>query len=199
MNKKSVLFLILTVFSIHVFSADADEEIIGKLKRNPGIYLNPQDVPIFYSGNPLEGLKTFAVIPPYSLHSPEVNQKIGSIIEKELGSLGTVIKAKDDNVTGFGAGTMLVIQVGNVSKWDGGQLSLSRVSLSIETSVLISKTNIKSFPIVWSINDFVDSPLNLKSESKVEGAVEKMLREFVKNYRFANPKLEEKPTFYVYL
>ena len=191
-----MLCLILALFSADAF---CEEGTIEKLKRDPGMYLNPQDVPIFYSGNPLEGLKDFAVLPPNSLQSPEVNRKIGNMIEKELGSIGTVIKAKNEEVTGFGTGTLLVIQVGAVSKWDGGQLPLTRVSLSLETSVVIGKTDVKSFPIIWSINSFVDSGLNLKTESKVEGAVEKMVREFVKNYRFANPNPEEKPTFYLYL
>ena len=158
--------------------------------------LNFQDVPIFNTGNPLEGLNAFAVIPPYSIQSPEVYKKIEAVIEKELSSLGAVVKAKSEDVRGFGSGNILNIQIGCVSKWDGGELPITRVTLNVETPVLITKTNVKSFPRVWSINNFVDAPWNVRSESQTVDAVQKLLREFVKNYRYANPA--QKPTFYVY-
>lgn len=120
------------------------------------------------------------------------------MIEKELGILGTVVKAKNEDTTGFGTGNLLNIQIGRVSKWDGGELPISRVTLNVETPVVISKTNVKSLPRVWSINDFVDSSLDIKSEDKVVGAVQKLLKEFVKNYKFANPDQAQKPTFYIY-
>jgi hypothetical protein len=181
-----------------LFADNTEEGNIERLKRNPGIYLNFQDVPIFNSGNPLEGLNAFTVIPPYSIQSSEINKKIEALIEKELGSIGTVIKAKPEDMNGFGTGNILNIQIGRVSKWDGGELPISRVTLNIETAVVISKTNVKSLPRIWSINDFVDSPLDLKSEDKTIGAVQKLLKEFIKNYKFANPNQTQKPTFYVY-
>lgn len=200
MKKTFVFLFTLTLFAIRGFCVDnnSEESNIERLKRNPGIYLNFQDVPIFYAGNPLEGLSGFAVIPPYSIQSPEVYKKIAAIIEKELGSIGTVIKAKSEDMNGFGTGNILNIQIGQVSKWDGGELPISRVSLNIETSVVISKTHVKSLPRIWAINDFIDSPFDLKSEDKTVGAVEKLLKEFIKNYKFANPSQVQKPTFYVY-
>ncbi len=200
MKRTLTHLLILTLFSAHGFCADNvnEDSNIERLKRNPGIYLNFQDVPVFFSGNPLEGLNAFAVIPPYSLQSSEVNKKVEAIIEKELGSIGTIIKAKSEDMNGFGTGSILNILIGRVSKWDGGELPISRVTLNVETSVVISKTNVKSMPRVWSINDFVDSPLDIKSEDKVVGAVQKLLKEFVKNYKFANPNQAQKPTFYIY-
>lgn len=177
---------------------ESEKSNIERLKRNPGIYLNFQDVPIFYEGNPLEGLNAFAVIPPYSIQSPEVNKKIEAIIEKELGAIGTVIKTKSEDINGFGTGNILNIQIGRVSKWDGGELPISRVTLNIESPVILSKTNVKSLPRIWAINDFIDSPLDIKSEDKVVGAVQKLLKEFVKNYKFANPSQSQKATFYVY-
>lgn len=190
---------ILTLISMNGLLAENGEDSnVERFKRNPGIYLNFQDVPIFNSGNPLEGLRAFAVIPPYSIQSLEVNKKIEAIIEKELGSIGTVIKAKSEDMNGFATGNILNLQIGHVSKWDGGELPITRVTLNIETPVVISKTNVKSLPRVWSINDFVDSPLEVKSEDKTIGAVQKLLKEFVKNYKFANPNQDQKPTFYVY-
>ena len=85
--KKSIIYLsILTLFASNVFCADNDQENsnIEKLKRNPGLYLNFQDVPIFYTGNPLEGLNTFAVLPPVSIQSLEVTKKIEAFIEASV-------------------------------------------------------------------------------------------------------------------
>ena len=200
MKKQSFYLLILTLLTSYGFSADqtVENSNIEKLKRNPGTYLNCQDVPLFYNGNPLEGLSAFAVLLPCSIQSSEVTKKIEMAIEKELGSIGTVVKAKAEDMTGFGTGNILNIQIGAVSKWDGGELPISRVTLNVEAPVIISKTNVKSLPRIWSINDFVDSPLNLKSEDKMVGAVQKLLKEFVKNYKFANSTQTQKPTFYVY-
>ncbi|MEK7339117.1 MAG: hypothetical protein AABZ92_00200, partial [Verrucomicrobiota bacterium] len=155
MKKKT--FIPLVLFVAHGFCTNKDME---RLKENPGIYLNFQDVPIFHKGNPLEGLSAFAVI---SLQNPEINNKIRSVIEQELGSLGTVIQAKSEDVSGFGTGNILNIQIGRISQWDGKELPISRVTLNIETSVIISKTYVKSMPRIWSINDFIEMPLNSKS------------------------------------
>lgn len=191
--KKSFLHLfILTLFTADGFCAE------NNLKENPGIFLNSQDVPIFYTGNPLEKLEAFAVIPPCSIQNAEMNKKIEAIIEKELGAIGTVIKTKSEDMNGFGTGNTLNIQIGPISKWDGGELPISRVTLNIETSVVISTSNVKSLPRVWSINDFVDAPLGGKSEDKIIKAVQKLLKEFVENYTFANPNQAKKPSFYLY-
>jgi hypothetical protein len=198
MKKASYLLVPLILSACSLFGDNREESNIERIKRNPGVYLNFQDVPLFYTGNPLEGLEGFAVIPPYSIQSPEVNKKIIATIEAELGCIGTVVNAKNEDVQGFGTGNILNIQIGRVSKWDGGELPISRVTLSVETPVAICKTNVKSLPRVWSINDFVDSPFDVKSEEKTIGAVQKLLKEFVKNYRFANPGQTQKPTFYIY-
>lgn len=48
-----------------------------------------------------------------------MNKKIGSIVEKELNNIGTIIQAKNENMEGFAGGNILNIQIGNVCKWDG--------------------------------------------------------------------------------
>ena len=197
--KKVFCFLFLAlVVKWGLFANNKEDSIVERLKRNPAIYLNFQDVPFFYTGNPLEGLSAFAVIPPYSIQSPEVNKQIEAAIETELGCIGTVIKTKDEDLEGFGSGNILNVQIGRVSKWDGGELPITRITLSIETPVLLSKTNVKSLPRIWAINDFVDSAFDIKSEDKTIGAIKTLLREFVQNYKFANPGQTQKPTFYVY-
>jgi len=184
----------LLIFTIHGFA----EDDIERLKKNPGSYLNLQDVPFFFNGNPLEGLDAFAVIPPYTIQSAEVNRNIEKIIEKELSSIGNVIKTKCEDTRGIGTGNLLTILIGRVTKWDGSELPFFRVSLNVETSVVISKTNVKSMPRLWTINDFVDSPLKVKSEKKAVSAVQNLLRAFIQNYKFVNANQEKKPTFYLY-
>lgn len=198
--KQEFYLFILSIWITYGLSANniKEDSIIERIKRNPGIYLNFQDVPFFYTGNPLEGLEAFAVIPPFSIQSPDVLKKIEETIEAELRSIGSVIKAKSEDMDGFGTGNILNIQIGSISKWDGGELPISRVTLSVETLVVISKSNVKSLPRIWAINDFVDSPFDIKSEDKTIGAVKKLLREFVKNYKFANTRQTQKPTFYIY-
>ncbi len=155
--------------------------------------LDPQDVPIFYQGNPLKGLRSFAVIPPCSIQSEEVSKRIEELIEKELGSIGIVAKMKNEDVTAFGS-SLLNIQIGQLSKWGGGQLPIFRASLNIETPVIIRRTHVKSLPRVWSINNFIDS----ESEDLFVGVIQNLLKEFIKNYQAVNLDQKKKPTFYLY-
>jgi hypothetical protein len=57
-----------------------------------------------------------------------------------------------------------------------------RVTLNIEIPLVINKTNKKSFPRIWSINDFIDAAWNIRSKDKAVTAIQKLLREFVKNH-----------------
>lgn len=47
-----------------------------QINDTTNIHPNFQNVPIFNTGNSLEGLSAFAVIPPYSIQSHEVYKKI---------------------------------------------------------------------------------------------------------------------------
>lgn len=187
--------LFLSIFTVWGFctSDNADQ-----LKKNPGLSLNFQDVPFFVDGNPLDGLKAFAVIPPASIQNQEANKKIQAIIEKELASIGKVIKTKSNDMSGFGTGNLLNIQIGKVSTWNEKQIPITRATLSVETPVVMTKSNVKSLLRVWTINAFVDIPLDLGSEEKMVGAIEKLLQEFVSNYQFVNASQTQKPTFYLY-
>ncbi|MBP9842234.1 MAG: hypothetical protein KBC64_07440 [Simkaniaceae bacterium] len=167
-------------------------------QKEPGICLNCQDVPTFFDGNPLAGLNAFAVIPPCSIQNVEVNKKITAIIKKELSVIGNVIKPESEDVVGFASGTLLSIRVGGVSKWNGGELPISRVTLSVGASITMNRTNLQSHPNIWSINGFIDSPFDSKSEELLVGAIQKLLTEFVENYRSVNINQSKKPTFYLY-
>ncbi len=198
MQKQLIHLILVSILSVAYELSASDSSKNDAIARNPALVLNSQDVPIFYSGNPLEGLNAFAVLAPYSIQNPEIHEKIKALLEKELGSIGLVIRTKDDALCGFGSANILNLQIGKVSKWDGEQLPISRVTLSIETSVIIRKTNVKTSPRIWTINDFVDAPLEIKSEDKMIGAIQKLVKEFVSNYQFANPHQIQKPIFYIY-
>jgi hypothetical protein len=194
--KKIFSFLFfLNLIAIYGFCS---KDNIEQIEKNPGTYLNCQDVPIFIEGNPLQGLNAFAVIPPCSIQNIGVNKKIQYIIEKELGTIGKVVKAKSEDMNGFGSGNLLNIQVGKVSTWNEKQIPITRVTLNIETPVVLSKSGKESFPRIWAINAFVDAPFDIGSEEKSIEAIQKLLQEFVSNYQFINSKQKEKPIFYVY-
>ncbi|MDR2539318.1 MAG: hypothetical protein LBC45_01675 [Chlamydiales bacterium] len=187
-------FLLLVLFAANGFCTHMDKSM-ETYKENPGLYLNFQDVPIFHKDNPLEGLDGFAVI---SFQRPEIDKEIQSVIKQELGSLGTVIQAKSGDMRGFATGNILNIQIGRVSKWDGEEFPISRITLHIETFVIIRKTHIRSMLRIWSINDFIETPLHSQSQDEIGKAVQRLLREFIKNYKFANPHQTQKPIFYIY-
>lgn len=177
--------------------------IIGLLKtlpcsadNNPLLSLNPQDVPIFYENNPLSGLKSFTII--NSIASKELQAKIKKSVEKSLEMAGKVTRLKDNDMRGFGSGNILLIQMGNVQQWDGTETAISRLSLSIETPVTLEKTGTKTFPIIWSINTFVQDSINTGSEEALTQAVEKLIDNFIQNYQYANQKEMKKPVFYTY-
>lgn len=182
MCKKWILFFLISAIPL-CFCVDENQ---------PDLKLNSLDVPIFHQGNPLQGLRSFTILPQHFSNNLEINNKIRKVVEKELGSLGNVIELKGEDVTGFASNGLLNIQIGNVSNSEGGQLPILRVSVNLETPVLITKTNVKSMPRVWAINDFVET------SDKTVPAVQKLLRAFVENYKFANPNEKEKPTFYIY-
>jgi len=180
------------------FCTEIKESNIERLKKNPGIRLNRQDVPIFYEGHPLKGLNIFTVLSLNEVQNKEIGKKIESLIKRELGSLGSVIKVKNKNIIGFASGNLLNIQIGQIANWDGKELPVYRVTLSIETRVRIKNSNVNSLPRVWSINDFLHMPTENASEEMIMDPIQKLLGEFIKNYRFVNQDCSKKPKFYVY-
>lgn len=171
---------------------------VKKIVENPQLYLNPQDAPIFYEDNPLTGLHSFSIGPLVFLQNPKIRTNALEVIEKELGAVGKVVRLKDTDMRGFGAGNLIVLQIGDVSSWDGSKLPISRVSLNLETPVVMSKTGLNTFPMIWSINAFCDFPFNKESEGKFVGGIQKLVSEFAQNYQYANPHPEKTPIFYLY-
>lgn len=119
-------------------------------------------------------------------------------IGKSLETAGKVIHLKDNDMGGFGAGNILVIQIDSVKAWDESVTSISRLSLSVETFVTIKRTGEKTFPMVWSINTFLQDPVDSSTEKTLTKAIQKLVGDFLQNYRYANQGQVEKPVFYIY-
>jgi|GEM_PF-1665726 hypothetical protein len=200
MKKRFIYLLILMSFPSYTFCLDKDEEkFIEITRKNPSISLNPQDLPIFFEeDNPLTGMHTFNLIPPLSLKNTDTQKSVQKVIEKELEQIGEIIHLKEMDTRGMGSGNILNIQIGNVLGWDNNELPVSRVSLQVQTFVVINRTGIKTFPVVWSINTFFPNSSEPNSEEVMLKATQKLVRDFVQNYKYANQKKKEKLIFYTY-
>lgn len=187
--------LILSFFTIRCY---ADNSENNHIEKNPGILLNPQDVSIFYDNHPLKRIQAFTVITSSPFEDNKIQKTIENAIQDKLKIEGDVIHLKDNDMRGFGSGTILLIQIGNAQSWNGNNLTVSRISLSIETSVVLNQTGTKTFPIVWNINTFLDGSLDSISEDSLVKGIEQLINDFLQNYRYANKDLLIKPIFYTY-
>lgn len=170
-----------------------------EIEQNPNIFLSPQDVPIFYDNNPLTGLMAFTLITSFPFENRNTQKNIKQLIETSLSRLGDVIHLKDNDMRGFGAGNILLVQMDNVAGWDGQSMPISRLSLSIESPVILDKTGMKTSPMIWSINNFAQGNLESKSENNnFEKAMQKLVGDFIQSYRYVNNVQAKKPVFYIY-
>lgn len=166
--------------------------------EGPDLFLNPQDVPIFYDKHPLCKMESFIIITSIPCKNEPLLNKINRLIEKTVAQCGEVVHLKENDMRGFGTGNILLIQMGTVKEWNGNELPISRLSLSIETAVKLDKTGVKTFPIIWSINSFVDKMPDSVSESSLMDAMQKLVEDFIQSYEYANPHQKKKPLFYTY-
>ncbi len=183
--KKVFIYLLVstTLLASNGFCRDGSIEI----NQNPSVSLSPQDVPIFYDNHPLTDLKAFTVITSFPLKKIEMQRRIKKSIEKSLVEIGEVIRLKDNDMRGFGAGNVFLIQMSHLIGSNGSQMPVCRFSLSIQTPVSIDKTTIKTFPIVWSINTFLQGNIESQPESDLTKAHQKLISDFFQSYRYANP------------
>ena len=124
---------------------------------------------------------------------------MGALIDKELASVGTLVNTKEMVEQGLmmiGSTNHLFLHVGEVLDTEGNRLPLTRINLSLETSVQLYETKLETRPRVWSINAFVAGPFEEKLNEKVISAVQKLIKEFTENYSFANKESRKKPSFY---
>lgn len=194
------IFIILTFFTTYIYCADNTEKnIVKKVENKPNLSLNSQDAPVFCEdNNPLTNMRVFHLILPFSLMDCEIQKRTQNVIEKELETIGEVIHLKDHDMRGFASDNILVIQKGHVIEWNGNEMPISRVSLQVETSAVLTKTRIKTFPVVWSINTFFGEPPDSHSDDRMLKAVQKLVNDFVQNYQHANQKQKKKAVFYIY-
>lgn len=193
--KRVLIYLLSAILFIsYGFCKNSSIEI----DQNPNISLNPQDVPIFYDNNPLTGLKAFTVITSFPLKNDGMQKKIGQWIEKALNGIGEVIHLKDNDMRGFGAGNILLIQMGNVMEWSGNEMPFSRISLSIESPITLDKTGMQTLPMVWSINTFLQGNIGSNSEDNLTKAIQKLLDDFIQSYQYVNKDQTKRPVFYIY-
>lgn len=188
----------LFILSLATVALYANDRKCNEIEKNPAILLNPQDVPIFYDNHPLKKIKAFTIITSIPLEDTKVQKAIENSIEAKLKTEGDVIHLKDNDMRGFGAGTILLIQIGNAKTWDGNNLALSRISLSIQTSVILNQSGVKTFPVIWNINNFLDGSVDSISENHLVKAIQQLINDFLQNYRHANQDLIIKPMFYTY-
>jgi len=195
MKKGFIQLLIIILFTA---SACYAEDQKSNIDQKPNISVNPQDVPIFYADNPLTGMNSFTLLTALSVIDSEIEKQIKQTIQETLETVGDVTYLKDNDMRGFGTGNVLLIQIGNVTEWNGKEMPISRLSLSVETSVTLNKTDTKTFPIVWSINAFLQGTIDTISEDNLKKAIQKLVGDFVQNYRYANQGQPKKPTFFSY-
>ena len=164
---------------------------LSQVAKNPGLYLNPQDVPIFYDNSPLEKLDAFTIVTSFAVNNSELQQKLKKTIATHLDKFADVVHLKENDVRGFGVGNVFLLQIGEIKA-----LQATRISLSIDTPVTVNKTGVHTFPMIWSINDFLHQSPNKVGEEILLNAVTSLVSEFFKNHEYTNPS--KRPTFYIY-
>lgn len=192
----SCLFILTFTLNQIFCSESRSEAQVKSQKINPGALLNFQDVPLFYNQNPLEKLNAFAV--SLWVNNPEGQRKLSKILENELKSIGEVIHLSVMDMRGFGTGTVLMILIKRVSDWQGNEMPISRVSLQVQTTISVNKTNLTTFPVVWGINSFFQGNSDQKPDDQMVKATQSVIKEFVQNYKYSNQAQEQKPIFYMY-
>lgn len=140
--------------------------------------------PIFSEGkHPLTGIQAFLILSADTLQES---------VEPVLARFGEVMHLQGLDMRGFGAGTVLLVQMGNVTAWNGDELPVTRISLQVQMTALLRKTGLETFPVVWSIHTFA------RGEAEVSEATQKLVGEFAQSYSHANQELKRKPVFYIY-
>lgn len=140
-------------------------------------------------------MNNFVVLFSTPLKDISIQNVLENSAERALESVGQVVRLKENDIRGFGAGNVLLIQIGNVTEFNEKETLISRLSLSIETPITLEKTGIKTFPMVWSISEFLQ---DANSEETLTKATKKLMSNFVQNYQYANRNQVKKPIFYVY-
>jgi hypothetical protein len=154
------------------------------------------------AGYPLKGFHSFAVFPRYYSPNQNVVEKTNQILIKELKKFGVVKNIKMHETIpyevfeGFASGTFLSLDVQDLDSIEDKKIPITQCSLTLMTYVNIEKTKEHCPARIWNKECFLEGfSMNL-FEEKITRCVQFLLKEFMEEYSFFNPK--QKPVFYLY-
>jgi hypothetical protein len=155
------------------------------------------------AGYPLKGFSSFAVFPRYYSYKQDVIDKTNQILMKELKKFGIVknIQIHEKIIPyevfeGFATGTFLSFDVHDLDSIEDKKNSITQCSLTLMTYVNIEKTKENCAACIWNKECFLKGLVMNIFEEKITQCVQLLLKEFMEEYSFFNPK--QKPIFYLY-
>jgi len=161
-----------------------------------------QDASVSKTGYPLKGFHSFSVFPRYYSSKKNVIDKTNQVLKKELKKIG-ILKSIRMHETipyevfeGFATGTFLSLDIQDLDSIEDKKIPITQCSLTLMTYVNIEKTKENCPAPVWNKTCFLEGlSINL-FEEKITQCVRFLLKEFMEEYSFFNPK--QKPVFYLY-
>lgn len=149
--------------------------------------------------NSLKNLKSFAIHPQYSIHSPGLRDKINAVIVSELEKIGYVIKLTAPDVTGYGKSQARITMIfKDISSSKGQKFPISEISLLISSPTIIEKTNVKCSIYIWSLHAFIEGNIEDANASNILDSLKTSLAKFIDEYNDINNSQKEKMVFYLY-
>jgi hypothetical protein len=97
---------------------------------------------------------------------------------------------------GFASGTFLSLDVQDLDSIEDKKIPITQCSLSLMTYVNIEKTKESCPARIWNKECFLEGLSMNLFEEKITRCVQFLLKEFMEEYSFFNPK--QKPVFYLY-
>ena len=161
-----------------------------------------QTASISKAGYPLKGFHSFAVFPRYYSSKQSIVNKTNQILMRELKKFGIVKNIQMHETIpyevfeGFASGTFLSLEVQDLDSIEEKKIPITQCSLTLMTYVNIEKTKESCPACIWNKKCFLEGlSINL-FEEKVTQCVQFLLKEFMEEYSFFNPK--QNPVFYLY-
>jgi hypothetical protein len=156
--------------------------------------------PLSLNDCPLKGLTAIAILPQYVFMSARLKSKLNEIFIRELEKIGTVVTLECPDVTGFGRSQgMLSLFVENISLSNEEILPMMRVSLFLNAAAVIKRTEHQCRVPIWSTQIFTEGNVDETNSKNILTSIQKIVEQFVDEYRAANRENKKKPTFYVYI
>lgn len=148
----------------------------------------------------LKNLKAFAIHPQYSIDSASLQNKVDDFIALELGKLGTVIKVKVPDLTGYGKSQAHITMIfKDISNSKDQKFPVSEMSFLISSATLIEKTKVKCQSYIWILQSVIDGNIEDQNSGNILNALKASLDLFIDEYRKINKEQKDKPVFYLYI